>query len=113
MEQLAEAQKLSQRVKTMVELPLSFVTVQDRGFHLDMPSALPALFPVPDPLVLSEVVHGLVDVCRCLQAEEVTIRHLHSKTCKEVAKRLEESLAHSPKRSSHSTVRGKGNVPNV
>eukprot|EP00933_Yihiella_yeosuensis_P023959 TRINITY_DN18591_c0_g1_i2.p1 TRINITY_DN18591_c0_g1~~TRINITY_DN18591_c0_g1_i2.p1 ORF type:complete len:647 (+),score=146.63 TRINITY_DN18591_c0_g1_i2:63-1943(+) len=93
MKQLAEAQHLAPRVRSFVEVPLSFVLVQDRGFHFDMPEALPGLFPMPDPVLLSSVVSRLVDVCRCLQTTAPVVRHGGTEICQSVAQRLLETLA--------------------
>jgi len=92
MTKLAEAQLLAQRVRSFVEVPLSFVLVQDRGFHFDMPEALPGLFPVPDHQLVRGIVRKLVDVCRCLQATP-TLRHASSDLCRDVAEQVLAELA--------------------
>jgi len=94
---LSEAQHLALRVRSFVEVPLSFVLVQDRGFHFDMPEALPGLFPVPDPKLTAGVVQRLVDVCRCLQATTPSVRHAQSDLCQSVAEQVLSELAlHKP-----------------
>jgi len=89
---LAEAAHLAPRVKSFVEVPLSFVVVQDRGFHFDMPQALPGLFPVPDHQLVTRIVRRLVDVCRCLQATAPIVRHGQSELCRDVAEQVASEL---------------------
>lgn len=92
---LAEGPHLAPRVRSLVEVPLSFVMIQDRGFHFDLPAALPGLFPSPDPLLLEVVAHRLADICRCLQATTPCIRRGQSEVCKAVAERVQQELAGS------------------
>eukprot|EP00928_Gymnodinium_smaydae_P093994 TRINITY_DN7840_c0_g1_i3.p1 TRINITY_DN7840_c0_g1~~TRINITY_DN7840_c0_g1_i3.p1 ORF type:complete len:655 (-),score=133.65 TRINITY_DN7840_c0_g1_i3:322-2286(-) len=89
---LAENAQLAPRVKSLVEIPLSFLSVQDRGFHLDAPNALTALFPSYDHLLVSQLARQLADVCRCLRAYAPTIRHAQSDLCRSVAERFQEEL---------------------
>lgn len=90
---LAEAPNLSSRVKSLVEVPLSFVVSHHRGFHFDMPEALLDLFPVPNHQQVSQVVRKLVDVCRCLQSITPTVRYGPSELCREVAEQVLSELA--------------------
>mmetsp|Transcript_112254 Transcript_112254/g.358278 ORF Transcript_112254/g.358278 Transcript_112254/m.358278 type:complete len:648 (+) Transcript_112254:130-2073(+) len=89
---LAEGPQLAPRVKTLVEVPLGFLTVQDRGFHLDLPQALPGLFPVPDPLLQEAIGKRLADVCRCLQADPI-IRYARSDLCQTLAEQVRQELS--------------------
>ncbi|CAE7625276.1 KEU [Symbiodinium necroappetens] len=89
---LVEAPVLAPRVKSFVEVPLSFVVVQDRGFHFDSPEAIMGLFPEPDVQLLSDTVQKLVDVCRCLQATSPVIR-FQSELCQDVAERVQRELS--------------------
>lgn len=93
MQRLVEAQQLAQRVQSFVEVPLSFVLVQDRGFHFNMPQAIPGLFPVPDGQLVTNIVKRLVDVCRCLQATAPVVRYGQSELCKSVANQVLSELA--------------------
>eukprot|EP00439_Symbiodinium_sp_Y106_P069127 s2456_g11.t2 len=88
---LVEAPVLAPRVKSFVEVPLSFVVVQDRGFHFDSPEAIMGLFPEPDLQMLSDTVQKLVDVCRCLQATSPVIR-FQSELCQDVAEKVQREL---------------------
>ncbi|CAJ1462274.1 unnamed protein product [Effrenium voratum] len=88
---LTEATHLAGRVRSFVEVPLSFLLVQDRGFHFDMPEAITGLFPVPDPQMLSDIVQKLTDVCRCLQTTSPIIR-CQSDLCHTVADRVLREL---------------------
>lgn len=89
---LVEHQLLASRIRSLVEAPLSFVVVQDRGFHFDMPEAIAGLFPVPDQSLQRVVVKRLLDACRCLQLNSATIRHSQSALCRSVAKELQSEL---------------------
>lgn len=93
---LASSPHLAQRVRSIVEVPLSFVTVQDRGFHFNMPDALPRLFPVPEPVsgddLVSGISHCLSDVCRVLQCTKPNIRVASSNVCRTVAERMQQEL---------------------
>eukprot|EP00440_Ansanella_granifera_P044327 gb/GFBE01048043.1/.p1 GENE.gb/GFBE01048043.1/~~gb/GFBE01048043.1/.p1 ORF type:complete len:634 (+),score=148.96 gb/GFBE01048043.1/:1-1902(+) len=93
MSKLAEAPHLAPRVKSFVEVPLNFVVVQDRGFHFDLPEAVPGLFPVPDHQLVAGLVRKLVDVCRCLQATAPVVRHAQSDLCRDVAEQVLSELA--------------------
>jgi syntaxin-binding protein 1 len=96
LDRLASGPNLPSRLRSLVEVPLSFVTIQDRGFHFDMKNCLPFLFPklpgVGDALV-SDIGTRLVDVCRCLQTTVPAIRHGQSQVCKLVADQLQQELA--------------------
>jgi len=93
MAKLVENPRLAPRVQSLVEVPLSFVAIQDRGFHLDFHSELLSLFPTADPNVLDTAVHGLCDICRCLQATVPCIRYAQSDVCSAVAEGLQRTLA--------------------
>lgn len=58
MAMLAESKTLAPRVKSFMEAPLTYLHIQDRGFHFDMLDSLPALFPVADPALVQEVASG-------------------------------------------------------
>mmetsp|Transcript_7161 Transcript_7161/g.15558 ORF Transcript_7161/g.15558 Transcript_7161/m.15558 type:complete len:650 (-) Transcript_7161:98-2047(-) len=95
---LASNAVLTPRVKSLVEVPLSFVTIQDRGFHFDMIEAVRGLFPVPDPMLVSDIVLRLADVCRCLQGAFPSIRHANNGLCKGVAEKLQGALSRTLRR---------------
>lgn len=101
LERLASGSNLPPRVRSLVEVPLSFVMVQDRGFHFDMPDCIPVLFPKPvmgvGDMLVSEIGHRLSDVCRCLQTCAPTIRHGQSTVCKLVADHVHQELLAEPK----------------
>ncbi|CAK9049579.1 SNARE-interacting protein KEULE [Durusdinium trenchii] len=87
-----EAPHLASRVRSFVEVPLSFSLVQDRGFHFDVPEAITALFPVPDPQLVSSIVQQLADVCRCLQTTTPSIR-CQSDLCHTIGQRVLRELS--------------------
>lgn len=98
MDRIASAPNMASRVKSLMEVPLSFIAVQDRGFHFDMPQSIPKLFPRPIPgegdALLREIGHRLVHVCRCLQQTAPVIRHYaHSQVCQAVAEHVEQELS--------------------
>eukprot|EP00929_Paragymnodinium_shiwhaense_P013067 TRINITY_DN120924_c0_g1_i1.p1 TRINITY_DN120924_c0_g1~~TRINITY_DN120924_c0_g1_i1.p1 ORF type:complete len:636 (+),score=131.94 TRINITY_DN120924_c0_g1_i1:174-2081(+) len=101
MDRLASTTQLAPRVKSMMEVPLSFVVVQGRGFHFDMPRALTELFPQPrDATLASDIARRLADVCRALQGALPRIRHAGSDLCKGIAKEVQESLLFGGQRGS-------------
>eukprot|EP00913_Durusdinium_trenchii_P026019 g24412.t1 len=78
-----EAPHLASRVRSFVE---------DRGFHFDVPEAITALFPVPDPQLVSSIVQQLADVCRCLQTTTPSIR-CQSDLCHTIGQRVLRELS--------------------
>jgi len=110
LEQLASGPNLAQHVRSLVELPLSFITIQDRGFHFDMPHCVPQLFPKPSTELLLDIGHRLADVCRCLQATP-TVRYGQSQQCKVVAERVQQELGDPAHRRPRLGTAGKGDVP--
>merc|ERR1740129_1056218 len=93
LEHLAGVPHLAPRVRSLVEVPLSFVALQDRGFHFDMSDALSRLYPSPDGGLVREIAHRLADVCRCLQTTAPCIRYSASGLCQSVAEQLHSELA--------------------
>lgn len=97
LDRLAAGPNLPPRVSSIVEVPLSFIAIQDRGFHFDMPQCIPFLFPKPiavkGPELIGEIGASLADVFRCLQTTGPTIYHASSQICKLVAERLQQDLA--------------------
>lgn len=94
LDSLASSQGVAPRLRSLVEVPLGFVTVQDRGFHLDMPQTLLRLFPQPEGQgIVTDIVRRLADVCRCLQPTMPSIRHANSPLCAQVARQLCQELA--------------------
>lgn len=96
-EQVAADPNLAKRVRSMVELPLSFVAIQDRGFHLDMPEALALLMEGmdddDDPRFCKLIAQRLSGVCRCLGGT-IVIRHGKSSLAEGVARDLKEIVGH-------------------
>mmetsp|Transcript_13956 Transcript_13956/g.25769 ORF Transcript_13956/g.25769 Transcript_13956/m.25769 type:complete len:650 (+) Transcript_13956:79-2028(+) len=87
MEMLVDCPALSQRLSHLVEIPLSFIHIQDRGFHFGLQDELQqCLHPTQDsePL-LKEVAGRLVDVCRCLQDYTPIIRLGPMEVCNQLA----------------------------
>lgn len=93
MARLAEGKHLAPRVRSLVEVPLSFTLIQDRGFHFDMLSALPGLFPVAEPGLVADISHRLADVCLCLQVTSPCIRHAPTPACQAIAEQLQTELS--------------------
>merc|ERR1712232_1109924 len=92
---LADSVDLAPRVRSFVGVPLSFLTIQDRGFHFDMPQALTGLFPNPNRTLVQETSRRLADVCRCVQAFSPVIRHATNELCAEVARGMDAELKRS------------------
>lgn len=95
MERLAAGPHLAPRIRTLVEAPLTFITIEDRGFHFNMPEALPRLFPKHEheAELLRDITLRLADVCTCLQSTAPKLRHAASPLCKGVAQKLQEELS--------------------
>eukprot|EP00403_Amphidinium_massartii_P022659 CAMPEP_0178403624 /NCGR_PEP_ID=MMETSP0689_2-20121128/17465_1 /TAXON_ID=160604 /ORGANISM="Amphidinium massartii, Strain CS-259" /LENGTH=649 /DNA_ID=CAMNT_0020024585 /DNA_START=95 /DNA_END=2044 /DNA_ORIENTATION=+ len=74
MEALVECPALVQRVNHLVEVPLSFVHIQDRGFHFGMLDELVQFLAAPPGSLIKEIAGRLVDVCRCLQDFNPSVR---------------------------------------
>lgn len=90
---LAEGRHLASRVRSLLEIPLSFVLIQDRGFHFDMLECLPRFFPVAEPELAGEVARRLAEVCRCMQVTSPCIRHSRSDACHSIAQRVRSELS--------------------
>jgi len=95
MERLAGGAYLAPRIRTLVEAPLTFMTIEDRGFHFDMPQALPRLFPKHEheAELVRDIALRLADVCTCLQATAPKLRHAASPLCECVADQLQKELS--------------------
>lgn len=92
MARLAEAKTLAPRVKSFMEVPLSSLLIQDRGFHFDMLDSLPGFFPVAEGGLIDEVAHRLADACRCLQATSPIIRYAQGGACRAIAEQVQAQL---------------------
>lgn len=95
MERLASGAHLAPRIRTLVEAPLTFIAIEDRGFHFDLPQALPRLFPrhEHETELVKDIAHRLADVCACLQSTQPNIRHAGSPLCKDLAQQLQQELS--------------------
>jgi syntaxin-binding protein 1 len=100
MESLTSSPVLPARVQSLVEVPLNFITVQDRGFHFGMADAL-TFQRVVDSFSLNEITLRLTDVFQCLHTMDPVIRHCPSKMCKLVADGLQQELSSLRSRSIH------------